>query len=410
MRRGIGMEYSSLYNLYFQDKDRQEAIYQERFRSESSHHFDLKINGSKAFLFLHPDHFALITEIYRLDKKIQILSDALPRAAAMQFIKECLINEIQNTNDIEGVVSTKKEIRDILDQLSTKKNDRLFGMVNRYSFLLEKQAFNLKTPSDVRQIYDDLVGDEIRGSNPDDELDGTIFRKSTVYLYRAAGTVLHEGINPESEIIAYLSDALRILDEESLDFLTRLAVFHYLFGYIHPFYNGNGRVNRFIGSYLLNRTFTPVVSFRMSQQIKEQKKMYYEAFEKTNDPRNRGDLGTFCFYFLQILKNLFSSTLNLLTEKTERLDHYHGLLESCNLQEKDKRLLYLLIQGSLFSDHGITIRNLAQNMDQSVPWVRKKMALFQSKNWIQKSRNGRELGFSANLSEMERLPCLKKTE
>ncbi|HOW38743.1 MAG TPA: Fic family protein, partial [Bacillota bacterium] len=347
------------------------------------------------------------TEIYRLDKKIQILSDGLPGAAAMQFIKECLINEIQNTNDIEGVVSTKKEIRDILDQLSNRKNDRLFGMVNRYKFLLENHDFNLKTPSDVRRIYDELVGEEIRQSNPDEELDGTVFRKNTVYLYRAAGKVLHEGINPESEIIAYLSSALRILEVESLDLLIRLSVFHYLFGYIHPFYNGNGRVNRFIGSYLLNRTFTPVVSFRMSQQIKEQKKLYYEAFEKTNDARNRGDLGTFCFYFLQILKNLFASTLTLLTEKTERLNHYHGLLDSCRLQDKEKRLLFLLIQGSLFSDHGITIRDLAKNMDQSVPWVRKKITLFQSRNWIQKTRNGREFGFSADLSAMEPLPNIQ---
>ncbi|HRY78662.1 MAG TPA: Fic family protein [Candidatus Izemoplasmatales bacterium] len=401
------MEYSSLYNLYFQDKAKQETIYQERFGSESSYHFDLKISGNQAFLFLHPDHFALITEIYRLDKKIQILSDALPGAAAMQFIKECLINEIKNTNDIEGVVSTKKEIRDILDQLSNRKNDRLFGMVNRYKFLLENHDFNLKTPSDVRRIYDELVGEEIRQSNPDEELDGTVFRKNTVYLYRAAGKVLHEGINPESEIIAYLSSALRILEVESLDLLIRLSVFHYLFGYIHPFYNGNGRVNRFIGSYLLNRTFTPVVSFRMSQQIKEQKKLYYEAFEKTNDARNRGDLGTFCFYFLQILKNLFASTLTLLTEKTERLNHYHGLLDSCRLQDKEKRLLFLLIQGSLFSDHGITIRDLAKNMDQSVPWVRKKITLFHSRNWIQKTRNGREFGFSADLSAMEPLPSLQ---
>lgn len=395
------MNYQCLYNLYFQNREESEIIYSERFKSEGSRRFDFRIGDQQAFLFLHPDHYSMVTEIYRLDKKIQTLSGRLPEAARMQYVKECLISEIQDTNDIEGVVSTRQEIRDILDQLSARRDERLFGMVNRYQFLLQNQNFDLRSPADVRRIYDDLVSEEIRRSDPGDDLDGTLFRTNPVFLYRAGGSVLHEGVKPESEIIASLSRALDILTDDSMDLLIRLCVFHYLFGYIHPFYNGNGRVNRFIASVFLNRTFTSPVSFRLSRQIKEQKKTYYEAFEKTNDPRNRGDLGTFCFYFLEILKALFSSTVAVLTEKADRLGHFQTLLDECKLSGKEKRVLFLLSQVALFSDEGMGMSDLAENSHQSVPWMRKKIAAFSERGWIEKKRKGHEILYAADLSALD---------
>jgi Fic family protein len=226
-----------------------------------------------------------------------------------------------------------------------------------------------------------------------------------VFLYRAGGGILHEGVNPEEKIIDLVSKALVILGDDSLDLLVRISVFHYLFGYIHPFYNGNGRVNRFIASYLLNRSFTSPVSFRLSQQIKEQKKWYYEGFEKTNDHRNRGDLGTFCFYFLTILKDLFTSTVDVLFEKVNRLNHYRDLLGKCHLPEKEKNLMFLLIQSALFADEGMKISELADHSRQSVPWIRKKLSAFQNKDLLKKIRKGHAFLFIADLSSVDRLPC-----
>ncbi|MDD3123238.1 MAG: hypothetical protein PHC62_06995, partial [Candidatus Izemoplasmatales bacterium] len=66
----VKMDYQSLYNLYFQDQAQQERVLQERISAESTTCFDFSINKNPAFIYLHPDHYALMMEIQRLDKEL----------------------------------------------------------------------------------------------------------------------------------------------------------------------------------------------------------------------------------------------------------------------------------------------------------------------------------------------------
>ena len=58
--------------------------------------------------------------------------------------------------------------------------------------------------------------------------------------------------NTESKIIETMNQALTLLNDEDIDVLIRSAIFHFVFGFIHPFYNGNGRMARFISSYKMS--------------------------------------------------------------------------------------------------------------------------------------------------------------
>ena len=98
---------------------------------------------------------------------------------------------------------------------------------------------------------------------------------------------IHRGIYPESKIIECMEQALKVLNANEMDELFKVAVFHYLFGYIHPFYDGNGRTSRFISSYLLSKEFEPTIAYRLSYTIKENIKEYYQAFKICNDRHNK---------------------------------------------------------------------------------------------------------------------------
>lgn len=63
---------------------------------------------------------------------------------------------------------------------------------------MQKKEFKLSTLNDIRKVYDDLVNEEIIRNDSGYKLDGTLFRKNTVYLKSATGKTLHEGINTES--------------------------------------------------------------------------------------------------------------------------------------------------------------------------------------------------------------------
>ena len=80
--------------------------------------------------------------------------------------------------------------------------------------------------------------------------------------------------------------------------MIRIAIFHYLFGYIHPFYDGNGRTSRFINSYLLSKKLQFLVSYKLSYTIKENMNSYYKSFKETNDEKNKGNLSFFVISFL----------------------------------------------------------------------------------------------------------------
>ena len=101
------------------------AEYNRRFNSDDTIHLPLYIGENQAFICQTPEIYKMIVNIERLDKAISQIE--LPKAAEEQYVNKCLIDEIILTNNIEGVHSTRKEIGDILQDLSKKSRKNRFG-------------------------------------------------------------------------------------------------------------------------------------------------------------------------------------------------------------------------------------------------------------------------------------------
>ena len=100
---------------------------------------------------------------------------------SIKFLKSCMIEEIQSTNEIEGVRSTRQEIREaIFAQGKYNPDVRLWGIVNKYNKIINDENIKLKTCEDIRNLYDDFILDEIKRNNTSDIPDGNIFRKNSV--------------------------------------------------------------------------------------------------------------------------------------------------------------------------------------------------------------------------------------
>lgn len=395
------MSYSSLYKIFVSnDHSTFEKIYQNRMLSESTIKLNLLINNYPAFIFLHSEIINLLYKIREMDKKVEIAFNKLPDVAKIQFVKMSLIQEIEMTHFIEGVISTKKEINDILEDVESKNENvnRIKGIVNKYRFLLAYSNPLISNSLSVRELYNEVLIMEIDKS---DFPDGVLFRKGTINVYKNASKLIHKGITPESKIIEHLEESIKLLNDENIDMLIRVAAFHYLFGYIHPFYDGNGRINRLISSYYLSRNLSSIVSYRISMTIKENYSQYLKAFEETNDIRNRGDIGTFVYSFLELIYKSLETTEMYAKVKKNELDNYKYIISQKNLSKNECKLLFLLVQCTLFSEFGLSVSELGKILNKSDNTIRTIVNGLIKKGYVSMGYIGKRKFYSAKLENIK---------
>lgn len=368
------MAYIPLYEIYYKQNNEWFQEYQKRFNNLFAKHLDINIkefNREKEFqlFYCHTEYIVTLQNKIMFDfLRLQKLFTLLPGAGIDQFLKSCMIEEIQSTNEIEGVRSTRQEIREaIFAQGKYNPDVRLWGIVNKYNKIINDENIKLKTCEDIRNLYDDFILDEIKRNNTSDIPDGNIFRKNSVDIVSGTQKTIHRGVYPESKIIDYMTKALQFLHDDSVSIFIRIAVFHYLFGYIHPFYDGNGRMSRFITSYFLSKNLHPTIALRLSVLIKQHKNDYYKLFENTNAQINCGDLTPFIIWSLEFIASAITSTCKLLFEKYELFSSLNQKLDEMlkNEDKTTKRVYNILLQAAVFSDMGATSHEIVQTLKLS---------------------------------------------
>ena len=347
------MIYEPLSKTYYKNRSSYEQEYAIRYNSPATVHLDFSIGENPAFYVPIEEMLTLEYNIITLNRLVLKVRAMLPEAAIRQYFTKSLFEEVFQTLDIEQVYSTRKEISEIY---KTQKGNRLLGMINKYAALLNANKISLGSCKDLRALYDEICLPEVLEEDPQNAPDGEIFRNSTVGVYSKKDQEIHSGLFPEAKIILAMENALRFSRDDNKSLLVRVAAFHYMLGYIHPFYDGNGRLARFISSYQLAQEFDTLISVRLSYTIKEQKSNYYKMFKTANDPKNKGELTFFIVDFLRILDTSYTNLLDGLTDKQEQLVHASTLLGKIYPPEsKDFAVAFLLLQVSLFNHEGLRL-------------------------------------------------------
>lgn len=416
MKGGHFMNYKLLKSMYYKDKEKYLEEYKKRIENIST--IKLKIKNKKGnpfFVVVTAEIASLIESILNVFNQLDKLVYSLPTVAIRSLQKDCIIEEILLTNNIEGVHSTRKEITDVLDNVSNKQK-KFNGLVRKYKLLLENEGKDipLSDSHDLRAIYDELVLPDIEKA--EDKPDGIIFRKESVSVMSPTDKEKHKGILPEEKIIEYVDMSLDMLNDKDIPGLIKISILHYLIGYIHPFYDGNGRTSRFISSYLLTQYFDTLVAYRLSYAIKNSKGAYYKAFEIGNDEKNLGDITPFVIMFLNIIYDAAYSQYQKVRDKNMELNYYHVLINQEHKLFDDKygdlkrTILFILIQNTLFDDELLNTNDLVQIVACETPQIGKstiKKALYEmvddSKIPLSRTKEGRSYVYHIDLETLSKL-------
>ena len=395
------MEYELLSKIFYKKPTEYESIYDARFNSEASIKLPIKIHENVGFIFNTNEITKLLVKIYKTINKINLLRTRLPNIAINSYIIKSLKDEIALTNEIEGVRSTRKEIEDAIDSIKNDKSARFKGLVDKYFKLISNEIIPLNNCKDIRTIYDALVLPEIEKENLPD---GILFRKEPVQVVSATQKEKHRGIMPESKIIESLDLCLDFLKNDDVDSLIKISAFHYLFGYIHPFYDGNGRTCRFISSYLIKNELDVLLALKLSYTVKNNINKYYKAFDVCNDRKNKGDITFFVVTFLELLSQASDDLYTKIADLNDQLNYYNNIINTLVnekvLNDKQAKCIFILCQNRLFDDTYMNMNTLTELLEKSDTTTRKILKSLESKNLLVKSRNKNQYLYSANLDSL----------
>ncbi len=222
------------------------------------------------------------------------------------LINSLVLQEAKDSSEIENIITTHDELfRAGLDISSvthaTKEVQHYRGALLKGYALVEESGLLLKR--DIVAIQKEL-----------EQNDAGVRRQSgTVLRNMATGEVVFEPPQ-EYEVIQELFTNLEqyINEPNDIDPLINMAIIHYQFESIHPFYDGNGRTGRIINIlYLILKELLDIPILYLSSYIIQHKVDYYRLLQEV---RTKDSMEEWILYILDGVEQTSLATIELVND------------------------------------------------------------------------------------------------
>lgn len=364
------MEYTTLKKLYYTDIDKYEREYALRSTCPFTRYIGIdikeynRIKSYPAFVCYTEEMLRLQEQIYQQDVVLHRYLQKLSPLLVDQFALSCLLDEVRASNNVEGINSSRSELREAMESIS--QNSRYQSILFRYLSIMNEEQIEIDSVQQIRAFYDRFALPEVIRDDYHNKPDGIFFRKNSVDITSGTGKVIHRGLFPEQCIIDAMNVALEMYKDKNIPHLIRIAIFHYIFAYIHPFYDGNGRTARCILSYGISEQLHKLIALRISIVIKKHQKKYYDAFSLADSEINRGDLTPFVIQMLEFISSVYHDVMVILQKKQVQVEHAWSRLEKILPEDKLMRDMYrILLESGMMYGQGVTIMKLSELLGKS---------------------------------------------
>ncbi len=325
-----------------------------------------------------------MNQIIELNKQIQDLDSLIKSFTEFvqkQIVQSFLISEIEATNKIENINSTRHDIFYVISNATASKDKKVISIGNTYKELMSSKGRRIETLTDIRELYDSVMKDAIE---KDDTPDGVFFRKNPVFVTNGIKAI-HTGVSKEEDIDRYMNEFIRLYNSD-MEIFTKMILSHYLFEYVHPFYDGNGRFGRFLfsnGLYLYTNSY---VSFLISSSFANHKSKYYKAFQQAEDRYEFECLNEYVSTILEILSDEIEATVKTLKSNKEKIDS----MECSSSMTKSERKIYRLIcEATVFSEFGVSNEEIMKEMGISKRTLMYSLLDLKNRNEIEDIKVGK---------------------
>ena len=230
------------------------------------------------------------------------------------LINAITINEAKDSSEIENIVTT---------------HDSIYKVLTESGFKDESAKEVVDYRSDIWRGYEIIKEKEFISTNILVELQGMIehnkagIRKNpgTKLINSKTGEVIYTPPQDEKEIRDLLKNLEDYINEnDDVDPLIKMALIHYQFESIHPFYDGNGRTGRILNVlYLVLNNLLDSPILYLSNYINKNKDEYYRLFTEFRENSNYED---WIIYILKGIEETSKNTIELIKLIQEEMEAY----------------------------------------------------------------------------------------
>ena len=223
------------------------------------------------------------------------------------LISTLTLQKAKDSSEIENIITTHDDLykSELFSDFITSPAAKEVG---NYATALQKgfaqvRKSRLLTINHILEIHEELEQNDagIR------KLPGTELKNEQT------GATIYTPPQNHEDIIRLMSNLERFMNDETLtdlDPLVKMAVIHYQFESIHPFYDGNGRTGRIINIlYLVAKGLLDIPILYLSRYIISNKMEYYRLLQEVRD---KGDWERWVLYMLEGVETTARQTIWLI--------------------------------------------------------------------------------------------------
>ncbi|WP_281649105.1 Fic family protein [Parendozoicomonas sp. Alg238-R29] len=196
------------------------------------------------------------------------------------LISTLTLQEAKDSSEVENIVTTHDEL--FQNDLSTTAYNPAAKEVKSYARALSL-GFDIVRKTDLLRLQDILDVQKTLEENRAGlrKLPGTELKNMST------GKVVYTPPQTPEEVESLMANLVAYMNDHELsdnDPLVKMAVIHFQFESIHPFYDGNGRTGRIINIlYLVAQQLLDLPVLYLSRYIIRNKAEYYERLQAVRD-------------------------------------------------------------------------------------------------------------------------------
>lgn len=233
------------------------------------------------------------------------------------LINAITINEAKDSSAIENIVTTHDSIYKVLTESGFKESaakevvDYRSAIWRGYEIIKEKGFISTNILVELQSMIEPINY-------------GIRKTPGTNLVNSVTGEIIYTPPQLESEIRDLLKNLENYINnfEDETDPLIKMAMIHYQFESIHPFYDGNGRTGRILNVlYLVLSGLLDSPILYLSNYINKNKSDYYRLFNEFREKNNYED---WIIYILKGIQETSKNTIDLIKMIQEEMELYRN--------------------------------------------------------------------------------------